>query len=78
MLKYVMDVKSVRAVGDENIRSLCVFIGIEFVRVQMERNKIWKEVGRIMSEMLNENGYKEKPVRAFKYNSVSCKQNKPD
>src|SRR5678815_1676101 len=67
MLKYVLDVKSVRELGMELSDHYVVLCKIKLVGVWKERKMIRKELGRIKSE-------KDKYLRAITSKSVECEQ----
>src|SRR5678815_5964693 len=74
MLKHVLDVKSVRGLGIGLSDHYVVLCKIKLVGAWMERKVIRKEVGRINSEKLSEQGNKDKYLRALASKSVKCEQ----
>src|SRR5678815_5157894 len=74
MLKYVLDVKSVRGLGMGLSDHYVVLCKIKLVGAWTERKVIQKEVGKIKSEKLSEQGNKDKYVRALASKSVECEQ----
>src|SRR5678816_1653157 len=70
MLKYVLDVKSVRGLGLGLSDHYVVLCKIKLVGAWMERKVIRKEVGKIKSEKLSEQGNKDKYVRTLASKSV--------
>src|SRR5678816_3166872 len=73
MLKYVLDVKSVRGLG-MGLSDHYVLCKIKLVGAWMERKVIRKEVGKIKGEKLSEQDNKEKYVRALASKSVECER----
>ena len=74
ILKYVLDVKSVRGLGMGLSDHYVVLCKIKLVEAWMKRKVIRKEVGRIKSEKLNEKGNKDKYLKALASKSVECEQ----
>jgi hypothetical protein len=75
MLRYVLDVKSIRGLGMGISDHYVVLCKIRLVGVWMERKMDRKKVGRIKSEMLNEQSYRDKYERTLLSKSVVCEQN---
>ena len=69
-----MDVKAVRGLGMGISDHYVVLCKIRLVGAWMEKIEVRKEVGRIKSEKLNEQGYKETYVRTLLNKSVECEQ----
>ena len=74
MLKYMLDVKSVRCLEMGLSDHYVVLCKIKLVGTWMERKVIRKEVGKIKSEKFSEQGNKDKYVRTLASKSVECEQ----
>ena len=72
MLKYVMDVKSVRGMGMGISDHYIVLCKIKFVGAWMEKKGRGMEVGRIRSERLSEQSCKEEYSRILVSREVVC------
>jgi hypothetical protein len=74
MLKYVMDVKSVRGLGMGISDHYIVLCKIKFVGAWMGKKVRRVEVGRLTSEKLSDQSYKEEYVRALMSKPSVCEQ----